>query len=283
MPGTAAATERESDGVRSARVRILGELLDQVENLASSAVSAMREEIPSYTAQDDERFFDDVLDQVTRHYQTKLSAFLEGRTVTLEDISFVRGAATRRARSGFALEDYLNAFRVGQQVLWDARWRAPATVRLAARRRCAWRARRCATWTSPPPTPRTRTWSSRSMWWRTPTASGATCSSTCWPGTCRPTDRWPARRSATGSAPETRMMVAVAVIAGQPEDSDAPDAASAAPWREPGCTRPARWWWCGSPRSWRCRRSAPGSTRWRCATAWSASSAGCARRACLSP
>src|SRR2546423_14587964 len=120
MTGTVALREPESDGVRHARVRILGELLDQVEELAAEAVEVMREEIPSYTAQDDTRFFDDVLDQVTRHYQTKLSAFLEGRTVTLEDISFVRGAATRRARSGFALEDYLNAFRVGQQVLWDA-------------------------------------------------------------------------------------------------------------------------------------------------------------------
>jgi sugar diacid utilization regulator len=120
MPGIAALREPESEGVRGARVRILGELLDQVEDLAASAVDAMREEIPSYTAEHDERFFDDVLDQVTRHYQTKLSAFLEGRAVTLEDISFVRGAATRRARAGFALEDYLNAFRVGQQVLWDA-------------------------------------------------------------------------------------------------------------------------------------------------------------------
>jgi sugar diacid utilization regulator len=120
MPGLAVAREGESDGVRAARIRILGELLDQVDELASSAVAAMRDEIPSYTAKDDERFFDDVLDQVTRHYTTKLSAFLEGRTVTVDDISFVRGAATRRARSGFALEDYLNAFRVGQQVLWDA-------------------------------------------------------------------------------------------------------------------------------------------------------------------
>jgi hypothetical protein len=120
VTGVLLTREPESDGVRNARVRILGELLDQVDDLAAAAVDAMRDEIPSYTAKDDERFFDDVLDQVTRHYQTKLSAFLEGRSVTLEDISFVRGAATRRARSGFALEDYLNAFRVGQQVLWDA-------------------------------------------------------------------------------------------------------------------------------------------------------------------
>ena len=40
--------------------------------------------------------------------------------VTLRDIAFVRAAATRRARAGFALEDYLNAFRVGQQAFWEA-------------------------------------------------------------------------------------------------------------------------------------------------------------------
>jgi sugar diacid utilization regulator len=45
---------------------------------------------------------------------------LEERMVTLRDIAFVRAAATRRARAGFALEDYLNAFRVGQQAFWEA-------------------------------------------------------------------------------------------------------------------------------------------------------------------
>ena len=55
-----------------------------------------------------------------RHYRVKLAALLEDRMVTLRDIAFVRAAATRRARAGFALEDYLNAFRVGQQAFWEA-------------------------------------------------------------------------------------------------------------------------------------------------------------------
>ena len=46
-------------------------------------------------------------------------SLLEDRPVTLEEISFVRGAAMRRARAGLALEDYINAYRVGQQNLWD--------------------------------------------------------------------------------------------------------------------------------------------------------------------
>ena len=50
----------------------------------------------------------------------KLTAFLEERTVTLEEVAFIRGAATRRARAGLALEDYIGAYRVGEKVLWDA-------------------------------------------------------------------------------------------------------------------------------------------------------------------
>ncbi|HEY1597385.1 MAG TPA: helix-turn-helix domain-containing protein [Thermoleophilaceae bacterium] len=220
--------EPESDGVRNARVRILGELLDQVENLAASAVGTMREEIPSYTAQDDERFFDDVLDQVTRHYQTKLSAFLEGRAVTLEDISFVRGAATRRARSGFALEDYLNAFRVGQQVLWDA------TVACAGERPVG---REAALRLAGPQMRYVDFASTHAAHAYVEFAQHVVADA----------DRerrdllehllaghMPANGPLAGAAqryglgPDTRMMVAVAVLAGQPDDTDAPDAASAA-------------------------------------------------------
>ena len=227
MPGSAAVRGKETDGVRDARVRILGELLDQVDNLASSAVGAMREEIPSYSAQDDERFFDDVLDQVTRNYQTKLSAFLENRAVTLEDIAFVRGAATRRARAGFALEDYLNAFRVGQQVLWDA------TVACAGDRPLG---REAALQLAGPQMRYVDFASTHAAHAYVEFAQHVVADA----------DRerrdllehllagqMPANGPLAGAAkhyglgPDTRMMVAVAVVAGQ-QDTDAPDAASAA-------------------------------------------------------
>jgi len=228
MPGIAVVREPESDGVRNARVRILGELLDQVDDLATAAVDAMREEIPSYTAKDDERFFDDVLDQVTRHYQTKLSAFLEGRTVTLADIGFVRGAATRRARAGFALEDYLNAFRVGQQVLWDA------TVACAGDRPVG---REAALRLAGPQMRYVDFASTHAAHAYVEFAQHVVADA----------DRerrdllehllagqMPANGPLVGAAqryglgPDTRMMVAVAVLAGRSGDADAPDAASAA-------------------------------------------------------
>ena len=108
-----------ADVVRSERSRILSELLDRVDELVDRAVSAMIEEIPAYAAQD-AAFHADVREQVARHYRTKLGVLLEERTVTLDDIAFTRQASMRRAQAGFALADYINAFRVGQQVFWEA-------------------------------------------------------------------------------------------------------------------------------------------------------------------
>jgi hypothetical protein len=109
-----------SDAVRSERRRILSVVLEQADALAQTAVAAMRAEIPAYGAQRDERFLDDVAEQVSLHYRANLSTLLEGRSVTRDDIAFVRTAAMRRARAGFALEDYINAFRIGLGILWEA-------------------------------------------------------------------------------------------------------------------------------------------------------------------
>jgi sugar diacid utilization regulator len=105
--------------VRAERRRILVTLLDELDELVERAVAALRAEIPAYHDAGP-RFVEDLRDQVRSHFGVKLAALLEDRMVTLEDIAFVRAAATRRARAGFALEDYLNAFRVGQQAFWDA-------------------------------------------------------------------------------------------------------------------------------------------------------------------
>jgi PucR-like helix-turn-helix protein/diguanylate cyclase with GGDEF domain len=105
--------------VRAERRRILVTLLDGLDDLVERAVVALRDEIPAYS-EAGERFLDDLREQVAAHFRVKLDALLEERMVTLDDIGFVRAAATRRARAGYALEDYLNAFRVGQQAFWEA-------------------------------------------------------------------------------------------------------------------------------------------------------------------
>jgi hypothetical protein len=115
----AVETLERGDVVRAERRRILSTLLADLDSLVDAAVEAIRAEIPAYAARD-EGFFADVKEQVAAHYRTKLTAFLEERTVTLDEVAFIRGAATRRARAGLALEDYIAAYRVGEKVLWDA-------------------------------------------------------------------------------------------------------------------------------------------------------------------
>src|SRR5262245_6802284 len=113
-------TLADHEGVGAERARILGALLGRIDELTEAGVAAICAEIPAYAAQRDERFLADLANQVRLVYSTSLSAMLEERTVTPDDIAFIRGAAMRRAEIGFALEDYLAAFRIGQLTLWDA-------------------------------------------------------------------------------------------------------------------------------------------------------------------
>lgn len=117
--GSGMETFTGAEPVRAQRARILSELLSDVDKLAGAAVVTMRAEIPAYAAQSEE-FLADVRDQVVRHYRGKLAVLFEDRTVKPDDIAYVRQAAMRRARAGIALADYINAFRVGQQVFWES-------------------------------------------------------------------------------------------------------------------------------------------------------------------
>ncbi|MEU0005734.1 helix-turn-helix domain-containing protein [Streptomyces sp. NPDC006314] len=120
MPrGPALGAPPLSEPLRRERQRILHAVHDRVEEVAETAVEVMRAEIPSYALQD-ERFFDDVREQVLEHYRMQLAALAGDRDMAPEDLVFSRAAALRRARAGFALEDWISAFRVGRQVLWDA-------------------------------------------------------------------------------------------------------------------------------------------------------------------
>lgn len=87
--------------------------------LSDAAVAAMLEAIPAYGELGDE-FVRDLRDHVDAHYETLLRTLGQERAVTAQELAFVRAPASRRARNRVALADFLHAFRVGQQVLWDA-------------------------------------------------------------------------------------------------------------------------------------------------------------------
>ncbi|MQA75820.1 MAG: transcriptional regulator [Solirubrobacterales bacterium] len=121
MPEAAMETPAGGEGARPERARLLTSMLEDLEPLTEAGVETICAEIPGYAEQAaDPRFRADLTDQVSRHYRNNFSIHLEGRSVTLADIAFTRSAATRRARAGLNLEDYINAFRVGQQVLWES-------------------------------------------------------------------------------------------------------------------------------------------------------------------
>ncbi|MBL1075319.1 helix-turn-helix domain-containing protein [Nocardia sp. 2] len=105
------------DEVVAERFRIVHRLIDRVPDMADSGVAAIVTQIPAY-ADRDEDFLADVRDQLAQLCRTGLSAMLEHRKVTAEDIAYARRAAARRARAGLTLVDYISAFRLGQQALW---------------------------------------------------------------------------------------------------------------------------------------------------------------------
>ncbi|GAA4210848.1 hypothetical protein GCM10022252_79210 [Streptosporangium oxazolinicum] len=105
--------------MRAERVRILSTLRDQVDRLSERAATAMSTEIPAY-ADRDTAFHREVVAQCEVSYRTLIDALLQERTVLPEEVAFIKRAAIRRARTEFALADYINAFRVGHHVFWEA-------------------------------------------------------------------------------------------------------------------------------------------------------------------
>src|SRR6201989_1047455 len=91
----------DAQAVRLERRRILSALLDDVQALADSGALAVQGGIVAYAPGGDP-LFSDMREQVLLNYRTKLRLLLEDRGARLEDLYFVRKAAMRRARAGFA-------------------------------------------------------------------------------------------------------------------------------------------------------------------------------------
>ena len=117
-PGALETVTREPAVARE-RARILAVLDSQVESLADRGADSIRAEVAHYRTAS-AALLTDMRDQVLLNYQAKLRLLAEQREPTLDDLSFIRQAAMRRARAGFPLENYVNAWRVGQQLFWDA-------------------------------------------------------------------------------------------------------------------------------------------------------------------
>jgi len=88
--------------------------------LARTTLEAIRVECAGYAAIDDAGMLADVTEHVAENHDALSAMLLRGRSVSAEDLAFIRPHAAMRARRGVSLADFLHAFRVGQVVIWDA-------------------------------------------------------------------------------------------------------------------------------------------------------------------
>jgi sugar diacid utilization regulator len=97
----------------------LREALEQrVEDLADEATEQICTEIPAYRRAG-EQLRGDVRDHIVAHLRASIATLGSEREVTREDLLFVRPHAARRAKR-VSLTEFVQAFYVGERVLWDA-------------------------------------------------------------------------------------------------------------------------------------------------------------------
>jgi len=103
----------------AAAIAALRDTLDaRLEDLADAATQLILAEIPAYRDATPV-LRDDVRTHVLSHLRISLRTFSEARPVTREELLFVRGHAARRV-GHIPIAEFVNAFYVGERVLWDA-------------------------------------------------------------------------------------------------------------------------------------------------------------------
>src|SRR5215468_8829450 len=99
-------------------VRIAATVRASMDDLVAAAVQAIWDQVPAYPASSDARLRGDV----ERHVRAIFDVFLAGlagtRPARRSDFTMTREQATRRVAQGVTLADFLQAFRIGQLTLW---------------------------------------------------------------------------------------------------------------------------------------------------------------------
>ncbi|MFE5700335.1 PucR family transcriptional regulator [Rhodococcus koreensis] len=89
---------------------------DRIPNIARAATDAIWAEIPSYRAT---RLYDDVVTHVASIFGVFTTSIIEHRVPRDNDFAFTSRHASERVANGISLIDFLQAFRIGQIVLWS--------------------------------------------------------------------------------------------------------------------------------------------------------------------
>ena len=106
------------DAPPAALAALRATLEGRLDELAETATEIIVGQVPAYRDAG-AVLRDDVKAHVLSHLSISLSTFSEARAVTREELLFVRGHAARRV-GRIPIADFVNAFYVGEQVLWDA-------------------------------------------------------------------------------------------------------------------------------------------------------------------
>ena len=88
--------------------------------LATESLREIRAAIPAYSAIDDPMILADVTEHVAENHDALRSSLVRGEPVTAQELAFIGPHAALRARRGVPLADFLQAFRIGHRVIWDA-------------------------------------------------------------------------------------------------------------------------------------------------------------------
>ena len=100
--------------------RIAAMLAARRAELATESLREIRAAIPVYAEIDDPVMLADVTEHVAESHDALRSSLLRGEPVTGQDLTFIGPHAALRARRGVPLADFLQAFRIGHRVIWDA-------------------------------------------------------------------------------------------------------------------------------------------------------------------
>jgi PucR-like helix-turn-helix protein/diguanylate cyclase with GGDEF domain len=88
--------------------------------LAEESLRQIRAAIPAYAAIRDPVILADVTEHVAENHDALRDSLVRGSPVTADDLAFIRPHSALRARRGVPLADFLQAFRIGHRVIWDA-------------------------------------------------------------------------------------------------------------------------------------------------------------------
>ncbi|MFC9553606.1 PucR family transcriptional regulator [Rhodococcus sp. NPDC056960] len=89
---------------------------DRIPTIARAATDTIWAELPSYRATG---LYDDVVTHVTSIFGVFTTSIIERRVPCVDDFAFTSTHASERVVNGISLIDFLQAFRIGQMVLWS--------------------------------------------------------------------------------------------------------------------------------------------------------------------